>query len=144
MKILFAITLVLLSLSDVSAKCTRPKGLYSGNITGTWYDTDTRTEIRRVSLILTVKFAPDGSAYVNEMGKRWGVNGTGIWTGAWTVPAIGSSGHSFNITSCQGKITASNGLEWVYVATNSGATLTGVYFGDDSTFFSSNLLLNKI
>lgn len=143
-KIILAITIVLVGISNVNAICTKPLGSYSGLFSVDVYNTSTGYITDSFSSIVTITFASNGSATATEIGKRWGNSGTGRYTATWTVPAIGTATHTFNTTNCRGTATSNLNRTWVYTSTSSGTKITGAYYGNDSVFYTNNFILDKL
>ena len=144
-KLCFIIISLVITISTANAACSKPLGSYAATLSGQWWDTSgSGALINLGASTMTATFASNGSGSVTEIGKRWGILGTGRFTSSWTIPAIGTSNHTFDTTTCRGYFTNSAGKTFVYISTGSGAKLSGTYYGNDSLLLVSNFVFEKI
>ena len=144
-KILCFTIIFLFATGTANAACTKPSGKYAANSYGQYIDTNNGNYVAIVSTTTTATFASNGSATAVEVGKRAGLFGTGIYTSTWTVPAIATSGnHIFDTVTCRGYFTNSLGMTFVYISTNSGAKLSGTYYGNDNYLFMNSVVFERL
>jgi hypothetical protein len=137
MAVIFAL-LVGFSSTSVFAACTKPSGYYSGTGSGLIYTNGTLTGA--ISAAVTIHIPATGNGTEWEVGKN-AAGRYGPLTN--TIPAIGTTGHSFDSTLCRGIVTLSNDLTYVYTVSNSGAVMTFTYYGDDTTLATYWIRLEK-
>jgi hypothetical protein len=113
--------------TSVFAACTKPSGYYSGTGSGLIYTDGTLTGA--VSAAVTIHIPATGPGTEWEVGKTL-AGRYGPLTN--TIPAIGTTGHSFDSTLCRGIVTLSNNSTYLYTVSNSGAVMTFTYYGDDT------------
>lgn len=136
----FFISLALLAFSGTSAiaTCTQPSGTFAGTGSGALYRSGKIYSLISDSLVVTI--AADGSGTIDEVGK----NTSGRFTSTSTMPAIGTTNHSFNSTTCRGIFTSSIGNTFVYNVTGSGTKITFTYFGNDTYLALYSLVREKV
>jgi hypothetical protein len=134
---------VLLMVSSISqATCAKPNGKYVGTFNGEYINSSSGTVTNFASAVIRASFATTGAGTVVETGKSYFANGR--YTQTWTVPAIGTTNHWFDITTCAGSFVNSFGSTYVYVVSASGAKISGTYYGDDNKILMNALILEKI
>jgi hypothetical protein len=124
------------------ATCTPPNGTYTGTESGYYIDTKTGKYTEFASAVITMIFSTNGSGTVIETGKSF--KSKGRYNSNWTFDGIGTANHTFNMITCQGQLTNNYGGTYVYVTSNSGAKLSGTYYGDDRYILLSTLVMEKV
>lgn len=117
-----------LSASTAVAACTAPFGRYGGAAVGISYDAQTMQPKEFQNRQFLVNYNRNGSGTVQIVLDP----GTGSSVTA-SFPARGSNGHSFNATTCSGRITASafgQTVTLAYVVVESG---NEIMFSDGNT-----------
>lgn len=139
---------LLVTISNISlAKCVQPNGNYTGTFYGQFVNSDNGVVTNFASAVLTASFTKTGEGTVVEIGKSHSANGT--YTTTWTIPAIDGTSHYFDKTTCSGNFESSTGAVYVYVVSNSGAKISGTYYGSlvdihDKTILMNILTMEKI
>ena len=141
MKIILIFLLLMVS-SISQATCAKPNGKYVGTINGEFLNSNNGEVTNFFSAAMRASFATTGAGTVVEIGKSYAANGR--YTQTWTVPAIGTTNHSFNITTCSGSFVNNLGYTYVYVVSASGTKISGTYYGDDNVILMNALILEKI
>jgi hypothetical protein len=137
------LTLLLFMVSSFTyATCTPPNGTYTGSFSGYYIDTKTGKYTEYASSVITMIFTSTGSGTAIETGKAYKTKGR--YNSNYSIDAIGTTKHMFNTTTCQGQFTDSFNRTYVYVTSNSGAKLSGTYYGDDRYILLSTLVMEKV
>lgn len=139
MKVLItAITLLFVSVAASYATCTQPVGTYAGTGAGMAYQGGNFYSAISDAMVATI--ASNGSATIDEIGK----NISGRIAQTSTLPAIGTTNHSFNKTTCRGIVTSSLGLTYTYTVSGSGNVITFTYYGNDNILALYSIRLEKV
>jgi hypothetical protein len=134
---------VLLMVSSISqATCAKPNGNYVGTVNGQFLNSNNGVVTNFFSAVMRATFTVTGAATVVETGKSYSANGR--YTSTTTIPAIGTTKHVFNTTTCSGSFVNNAGYSYVYVVSNSGAKISGTYYGNDNTILMNSLVMEKI
>ena len=137
------IIFLLLAVSGNShATCKKPTGKYVGTINGEYLNSNNGEVTNFFSATMRASFATTGAGTVVEIGKSYVANGR--YTQTTTVPAIGTTNHWFDITTCSGSFVNNLGYTYVYVVSASGTKISGTYYGDDNVILMNALILEKI
>lgn len=137
------LTLLLFMISSFTyATCTPPNGTYTGSFSGYYIDTKTGKYTTYGSSVITMIFTSTGSGTAIETGKSY--KSKGRYSSNWTFDGIGTANHIFSMITCQGQFTNNNGNTYVYVTSNSGANLSGTYYGNDGYVLLSTLVMVKV
>ena len=134
---------LLLMVSGISqATCAKPNGNYVGTVNGEFLNSNNGVVTNFFSAVMRASFTATGAATIVEIGKSYAANGR--YTTTTTIPAIGTTKHVFNTTTCSGSFVNNLGYSYVYVVSNSGAKITGTYYGNDNTILMNDLVMEKI
>jgi hypothetical protein len=138
MKIYFTgAALAMILAAPAYSACTVPSGGYVGIGTGDVYSGSTLTNHIESTFVMTV--SANGSGTLSETGKTI----AGRYTASATFPARGTTGNTFNATTCAGSQTLSNGKVYVYTVNNSGAEIHWMYYGADTISYNYSISFRR-
>jgi len=164
MRLIIIIFFLVFSIDNSIAACKLPSGSYAATINGSWGNWGSGALSNQfvtsflVSATSTITFAKDGSAKYTEYGKRSSLISSmnGQYTETGTIPPafiVKDNNREFNTdeiqhifyqSTCRGYFKTSNGKFFVYVSINSGNKISGTYMGNDTLFFTSDVVWEKI
>ena len=163
MRLIIIVFFLVFSIDNSIAACKLPSGSYAATINGSWGNWGAGVLSSQfvtsflVSATSTITFASDASAKYTEVGKRSSLISSmnGLYTLTGTIPRVllakDSAEYDVNIiqhvfyqSTCRGYFKDSNGKLFVYVSMNSGNKISGTYWGNDSIFFTSDVVWEKI
>ena len=141
MKIILIFLLLMVS-SISQATCAKPNGNYVGTVNGELLNSNNGVVTNFFSAVMRASFTAKGAATIVEIGKSYAANGR--YTATTTIPAIGTTNHVFNTTTCSGSFVNNLGNTYVYVVSASGTKISGTYYGNDNVILMNALILEKI